>query len=76
MPPGDFLGTGIESVFIEELIPAFPAGETQELRLPIDEERLEAGGVLEVFRFDAIRRTCGVYGAGTHQDAVGLRWDI
>ena len=44
-----FPGTGIESVFIEELIPAFPAGETQELRLPIDEERLEAGGVLEVF---------------------------
>ena len=36
-------------MFIEELIPAFPAGETQELRLPIDEERLEAGGVLEVF---------------------------
>lgn len=43
-----FPGTGIDPVFIEGLVPAFPGGEMLELRIPVDEQRLATAGVIDV----------------------------
>jgi len=43
-----FPGTGIDPVFIEGLVPAFPGGEMLEFRIPVDEQRLATAGVIDL----------------------------